>query len=85
MLIDFWQVQQKKFEQIIAQVQADPQQYLDFESVADVYQAQWIKNLPACCQWYVSGLDDGGADFVVSICCGDQKVLLEPYSQIHGK
>lgn len=82
MLIDFWQSQQQQFDQIISKVKADPKLYLNFESVADVYQAEWIKNLPACCQWYVSGLDDGATDdFVLSICCGDKKVLFAPFLQ----
>ena len=78
-LLDFKKIQQQKIEEIIAKVKSDPAQYLSFESISDVYQAQWLAELPACCRWYVSGLDDGTGEFLLSICYADYQITFESH------
>lgn len=79
MIIDFIAIQKKQFEQIMAKVSADPRQYLQFDSIADVYAAAWLKDLPPMCQWYVSGLDDGADKFYLSICFHGECRVFTPY------
>ena len=47
MLIDFKHAQLAQFESVIERLKGSPQQYLDFASVADFYQATWLDDLPA--------------------------------------
>ena len=59
MLIDFKQIQLAQFESVVERLKGSPQQYLDFASVADFYQATWLDDLPSSASWAVTGLDDG--------------------------
>lgn len=80
MIIDFKISQKQQFDAIILRVKAHPEKYLAFETIADVYQAHWLQQLPAMCTWYVSGLDDGGEDFALSVYFGDAySVVFYPY------
>ena len=79
MLIDFIAEQHCQFEKIISKVQQAPEVYLAFETVADVYRAQWLKDLPAMCKWYVSGLDDGAEDFNLSVHFQNKIIVFSPY------
>lgn len=67
MLIDFKQQQLAQFEQLIEKLTSDPKRYLDFQHVADFYQAEWLTELPSAARYAVSGLDDGAENFEVSI------------------
>ena len=80
-LISFVEAQRHKFHQIIALVKDNPELYLNFETIADVYQAQWLKQLPPMCKWYVSGLDDGAEEFFISIYFADESVCFSPCGQ----
>ena len=66
MLIDFHQAQLQKFMALATQVEAEPEHYLQFDSVSDFYKASWLKKFPAGTVWYASGLDEGGR----RISCG---------------
>lgn len=35
MIIDFVQIQKQKFEELVERIMAQPEQYLDFDSVSD--------------------------------------------------
>ncbi|MEQ1445818.1 hypothetical protein ABLT89_02515 [Acinetobacter schindleri] len=70
MLIDFRQAQLGLFIELAWKIQAQPQQYLQFDSVSDFYKASWLKKFPAGTVWYASGLDDGAEEFhaVIEYC-----------------
>ena len=51
MLIDFKHAQLAQFESVIERLKGSPQQYLDFASVADFYQATWLDDLPSSASW----------------------------------
>lgn len=67
MLIDFKTAQIQKFLDLAHQIQAAPEQYINFEHVSDFYKAEWLKDFPSGTTWYVSGLDDGADEFYISI------------------
>lgn len=67
MIIDFVQIQNQKFEQIVKKIMAQPEQYLDIDSVSDFYKAQWLDEFPQGTLWAVSGLDDGAEEFYIQI------------------
>lgn len=79
MLINFKQQQYIKFKQLANRVQADPQTYLNFDSIADVYAADWLKELPPMSKWYVSGLDDGEGQFLLCIEFAGEQIIFETY------
>lgn len=64
MLIDF---KEQSFLKLINEIQKYPYSYLNFDSVADFYQADWVKNLPENATYYCTGLDDGAEDFHIII------------------
>lgn len=79
MIISFIETQRQEFNRILSFLKKSPELYLNFEDVADVYQSQWIRDLPSMCKWYVSGLDDGAEQFYLSICFQDECYIFEPY------
>ncbi|WP_110975095.1 MULTISPECIES: hypothetical protein [unclassified Acinetobacter] len=76
MLIDFKQTQLAQFESVIERLKASPKEYLDFTSVADFYQATWLKNLPSSASWAVTGLDDGAEHFDIRLACFERVVFI---------
>ena len=67
MIIDFVQIQKQKFEEIVERIMAQPEQYLDFDSVSDFYKAPWLDHFPQGTRWSTSGLDDGAEEFCIQI------------------
>ena len=67
MLIDFTQAQFHRFDELAGRIQADPEKYLNFDSVSDFYKAAWLQDFPQGTIWTVTGLDDGAEQFDVII------------------
>ena len=67
MIIDFVQIQKQKFEELVEKIMAQPEQYLDFDSVSDFYKAPWLDQFPQGTRWSTSGLDDGAEEFCIQI------------------
>jgi len=67
MIIDFVQIQKQKFEELVEKIMAQPEQYLDFDSVSDFYKAPWLDQFPQGTMWSTSGLDDGAEEFCIQI------------------
>ena len=67
MIIDFVQIQKQKFEELVEKIMAQPEQYLDFDSVSDFYKAPWLDHFPQGTRWSTSGLDDGAEEFCIQI------------------
>lgn len=44
MLIDFTQYQLCRFDELAARIQAEPEKYLNFDSVSDFYKATWLQD-----------------------------------------
>ncbi len=63
MLIDFIQYQQQQFDEVASRIMADPEQYIDFDSVSDFYKAKWLDDFPKGTIWSATGLDDGAEEF----------------------
>lgn len=59
MLIDFTQYQLRRFDELAARIQAEPEKYLNFDSVSDFYKATWLQDFPQGTTWTATGLDDG--------------------------
>ena len=67
MIIDFVQIQKQKFEELVEKIIAQPERYLDFDSVSDFYKAPWLDHFPQGTRWSTSGLDDGAEEFCIQI------------------
>lgn len=67
MMIDFIEIQKQKFDEVVQKIMAEPQKYLDFESVSDFYKSTWLDDFPKGTTWTVSGLDDGAEQFDIYI------------------
>lgn len=67
MIIDFIQIQKQKFESLAEKILAEPEKYLDFETVSDFYKRKWLDEFPQGTTWVVSGLDDGAEEFYIQI------------------
>jgi len=67
MIINFVQIQKQKFEELVEKIMAQPEQYLDFDSVSDFYKAPWLDHFPQGTRWSTSGLDDGAEEFCIQI------------------
>ncbi len=67
MLIDFTQAQLHKFDKLAGRIQAEPEKYINFDSVSDFYKAAWLQDFPQGTIWAVTGLDDGAVQFDVII------------------
>lgn len=67
MIINFVQIQRQKFEELVEKIMAQPEQYLDFDSVSDFYKAPWLDYFPQGTRWSTSGLDDGAEEFCIQI------------------
>ena len=67
MIIDFKQMQLKKFDDLARTIEAMPEAYIQFDSVSDFYKVAWLADFPKGTQWFCSGLDDGAENFDVLI------------------
>lgn len=76
MMIDFNLSQYQKFDNIAQKILANPACYLNFDSVADVYQAEWLKEFPTGTQLCCTGLDDGAEDFDVRIWYKESELII---------
>ncbi|MEJ2898760.1 hypothetical protein [Acinetobacter sp. NS-4] len=63
MLIDFTQYQLYRFDELAGRIQAEPEKYLNFDSVSDFYKAVWLQDFPQGTTWTATGLDDGAEQF----------------------
>ena len=84
MLIDFTQYQLRRFDELAARIQAEPEKYLNFDSVSDFYKATWLQDFPQGTTWTATGLDDGAEQFdaiieyrghFLRICCAEKIVI----------
>jgi hypothetical protein len=67
MIIDFKEMQARKFDTVVEKIQNSPEKYLNFESVSDFYKAPWLNEFPQGTTWSCSGLDDGAEHFYAVI------------------
>ena len=67
-LVSFTQFKQQQFIVLAEKIIQQPEQYLHFDSVADVYQARWLDDFPKGTTWQVTGLDNGAETFCLLIC-----------------
>lgn len=52
------------------------ERYLQFDSIADFYQAQWLDDFPKGTTWCATGLDDGAEHFYAKIeFCGHYLII----------
>ena len=66
-LIDFKQVLLKQFDLLALDILAYPECYLQFDTIADFYQVQWLDDFPKVTTWCATGLDDGAEHFYAKI------------------
>ena len=76
MIIDFQQAQLQKFIAFAKRIEAEPELYLQFDSVSDFYKVDWLQEFPSGTQYYVSGLDDGADEFDIVICYGNAQLQI---------
>ena len=75
-LIHFKQAQLAQFDHLAQNILSNPERYLQFDSIADFYQAQWLDDFPQGTTWYATGLDDGAEHFYAKIeFCGHYLTL----------
>ncbi|ENU08326.1 hypothetical protein [Acinetobacter calcoaceticus] len=63
MLLSLDGYKQQQFDQIAAKIMAEPEKYIEFNSVSDFYNAEWLKDFPQGTQVSATGLDDGAEEF----------------------
>lgn len=87
MLIDFRQAQLERFIQLAQKIEADPQSYLQFDSVSDFYKSSWLNDFPHGTEWYASGLDDGAEQFEAIVCYANAKLIISKkiQTEVHLK
>lgn len=85
MIIDFMQIQKLKFDELAQKIMAEPQRFIDFESVSDFYKADWLEALPKGTTWAVSGLDNGSDDFYIYLEFKDRFLSIEVNDKINVK
>lgn len=76
MIIDFHQAKLQKFIAQAMKIEAEPEQYLQFDSVSDFYKADWLQAFPVGTEYYVSGLDDGADEFHAVIYYGEAQLQI---------
>lgn len=75
-LIDFKQAHLKQFDLLAMDILAYPERYLQFDSIADFYQAQWLDDFPKGTTWCATRLDDGAEHFYAKIkFCGHYLII----------
>ena len=85
MLIDFYYKQLNHFLQLAGRIEANPEKYLQFDSVSEFYQSAWLHEFPRGTHWYVSGLDDGAEEFDVVIYYRDACLQLSCGAEVSAK
>ena len=86
MLIDLVKIQSDKFDEMALKIEANPEHYLDFDSVADFYKAKWLDEFPKGTTWIASGLDDGAEEFYAKMIYKKKTVTIHiKTGQIHVK
>ncbi|WP_216933792.1 MULTISPECIES: hypothetical protein [unclassified Acinetobacter] len=76
MIIDFHQAQLQKFIALAMKIEAEPELYLQFDSVSDFYKAGWLQDFPSGTEYFSSGLDDGAEEFHAVICYGEAQLQI---------
>ncbi|MEF9955733.1 MAG: hypothetical protein RSA22_02290 [Acinetobacter sp.] len=67
MVVNLMAYKQEQFDQIAAKILADPDSYLQFDTVSDFYKAPWLEQFPQGTNWSATGLDDGAEQFYAVI------------------
>ncbi|NHB58864.1 hypothetical protein G9F32_12680 [Acinetobacter sp. 194] len=67
MILDFKEMQARKFDEVAKRIQHHPEDYVFFESVSDFYKADWLTEFPQGTTWQCTGLDDGAEQFYAII------------------
>ena len=75
-LIHFKQAQLAQFDHLAQNILSNPERYLQFDSIADFYQAQWLDDFPQGTTWYATGLDDGAEHFDIRLACFERVVFI---------
>ena len=73
---------QQKFAQMVDKIIANPEAYLNFNSVADFYQARWLDEFPQRTTWWATGLDDGAEQFYAVIEYGTQYLYIRRLDEV---
>lgn len=63
MLLSLDVYKQQQFDAMAQKIMAEPAKYIDFNSVSDFYNAEWLKDFPQGTQVSATGLDDGAEEF----------------------
>lgn len=77
MLIDFNRAQLDKFDALAQQILAKPHEYVQFDSIADFYSAEWLKSFPKGTFWRCAGQDDGAEHFYTVICYKNRRLSID--------
>ena len=84
MLIDFIAIQLQKFDLLAEKIVTSPEKYLQFESVSDVYKAEWLNDFPQGTTWAVTGLDDGAETFCLRVVYRNHFLYIDVAEQIYA-
>ena len=76
MILDFDQHKKDQFYALALKLQEYPELYLNFDSVADFYQAEFLTEFPKGTVWTVTGLDDGAEQFYAKIEFKSCKIII---------
>ncbi|KHN66114.1 hypothetical protein AV645_01360 [Acinetobacter calcoaceticus] len=63
MILNLVIYKQQQFDVMAQKIMAEPEKYIDFNSVSDFYNAEWLKDFPQGTQVSATGLDDGAEEF----------------------
>lgn len=63
MILNLVIYKQQQFDVMAQKIIAEPEKYIDFNSVSDFYNAAWLKDFPQGTQVSATGLDDGAEEF----------------------
>ncbi|MDR2250593.1 hypothetical protein [Acinetobacter sp.] len=63
MILNLVIYKQQQFDTMAKKIIAEPEKYIDFNSVSDFYNAAWLKDFPQGTQVSATGLDDGAEEF----------------------
>lgn len=63
MILNLVIYKQQQFDTAAKKIMAEPEKYIDFNSVSDFYKAAWLKDFPQGTQVSATGLDDGAEEF----------------------
>lgn len=63
MILNLVIYKQQQFDVMAQKIIAEPEKYIDFNSVSDFYNAEWLKDFPQGTQVSATGLDGGAEEF----------------------